>query len=78
MVEVNCICTLPHFGEYVMVLIDLFGSNTMFFKYYYVIILFNLSSLHIKLELHLSSHMAYVFKSHDRIEGVPSWCKVCV
>ena len=43
------------FGEYVMVLIDLVSSDTMFFKYYYVIMLFNLSSLNIKLELHLSS-----------------------
>ena len=43
------------FGEYVMVLIDLVGSDTMFFKYYYVITLFNLSSLNIKLELHLLS-----------------------
>ena len=44
------------FGEYVMVLIDLVGSDTKsFVKYYYVIRLFNLSSLNIKLELHLSS-----------------------
>ena len=43
------------FGEYVMVLIDLVGFDTMFFKYYYVITLLNLSSLNIKLELHLSS-----------------------
>ena len=41
------------FGEYVMVLIDLVGSDTMFFKYYYVITLLNLSSLNIKLELHV-------------------------
>ena len=39
------------FGEYVMVLIDLVGSDTMFFKYYYVITLFNLSSFNIKLKI---------------------------
>ena len=55
MVEVNCICTMPHFGENVIVLIDRFGSDAMFFKYYNVSMLFNLSSLRIKLELHMPS-----------------------
>ena len=53
MVEANRVCTL--LVNNVMVLIDLVGSDTMFFKYYYVITLLNLSSLNIKLELHLSS-----------------------